>query len=201
MFLHLGFLHLITVRVQHFLLKVCRCKTQCGWLNVNVASKVQQNIPFLTNPLWTTLVDVVPQKSCVRVRVADECISNLFVPNVSRAINVWLDQKLRQQSETISGQGILIGRIHRLYLHSPSSLNCTIDLGLGHWGLAQRWVVRWGEVDGREGQRRKRIRTQRERLPLGASSAAFSLFSIWPWSWLYCSIQRPYFEHLVNICQ
>lgn len=58
------------------------------------------------------------------------------VPNVLTAVNVRLDQMLPQQSEAISGQGILIGRIHRLYLHSPSSLNCAIDLGLGHGGLA-----------------------------------------------------------------
>lgn len=63
---------------------------------------------------------------------------NLCVPNVLTAINVRLDQMLPHQSEAISGQGILIGRIYRLYLHSPSSLNCAIDLGLGHGGLASR---------------------------------------------------------------
>lgn len=75
--------------------------------------------------------------------------------NVLTAINVRLDQMLPHQSEAISGQGILIGRIYRLYLHSPSSLNCAIDLGLGHGGLASRWR-RWeGGLDGR-------VRTEKE---------------------------------------
>lgn len=60
------------------------------------------------------------------------------LPNVLTAITIGLDQILPHQSEAISGQGILIGRIYRLYLHSPSSLNCAIDLGLGHGGLASR---------------------------------------------------------------
>lgn len=71
------------------------------------------------------------------------------MPNVLTAINVRLDQMLQHQSEAISGQGILIGRIHLLYLHSPSPLNCAIDLGLGHGGLASRRGRGGGAVDGR----------------------------------------------------
>lgn len=62
---------------------------------------------------------------------------------------------LPHQSETISGQGILFDRIYRLYLHSPSSLNCAIDLGLGHGGLASRQGRGGGVVDGR-------VRTEEE---------------------------------------
>lgn len=60
----------------------------------------------------------------------------LPVKNVLAAINVGVDQNLEHQSEDVSGHSFLIGRICLLYLHSPSPLNCAIDLGLGHEGLA-----------------------------------------------------------------
>lgn len=67
------------------------------------------------------------------------------------------------------------------------------------------WHQGRGEVEGwwmgEWGQRREGIRTQRKRFPLGVSSASFFLFSIWPWSWLYCSMQLPYVQHIVNGCQ
>lgn len=56
------------------------------------------------------------------------------------------------------------------------------------------WHQGRGVVDGR-------VRTERKRFPLGVSSASFFLFSIWPWSWLYCSMQLPYFQHIVNVCR
>lgn len=129
-------------------------------------------------------------------------------PNLSVCQTYWQPSMLdlikcyKLPSETISGQGILIGSIYLLYLHSPSPFK----LCYWSWPRSRRFGIKvggeWmGECRRRRRRRRGRIRTQRKRFPLGVSRASFLLFSIWPWSWLYCSMLLPLFQHIVNDCQ
>lgn len=117
----------------------------CYWVSIF------QYLPIILHPWWPASLHPQTENDLKIDHPSLEPSSKHFTilmsswqnPNVSdaeilTAINAGLDQMLPQPSEAISGQGILIGRIHRLYLHSPSSLNCTIDLGLGHGGLASR---------------------------------------------------------------
>lgn len=95
---------------------------------------LKQKITFKKIPLC-----FVPNPNCSTIPTSRWQNPNRSAPNALTAINVRLDQMLQHQSKAISGQSILIGRIYLLYLHSPSPLNCAIDLGPGHGGLASRY--------------------------------------------------------------
>lgn len=122
----------------------------------------------------------------------------LCVASVLTAFNVQLDQMLPHHSEAITGQSILIGRICLLYLHSPSSLNSAIDLGLGHAGLASWW---WG-VEGAEDTGGRDTHTGSRGVPWVSLVPISSYLAFDPGLLGSThSMQRAHFQHLVNGCQ
>lgn len=118
-----------------------------GFLFANTGQLLQIHAPSLS--LILTLKQKITLKKTPLCFVANPKCSTILMsrwqnpkrsaPNALTAINVRLDQMLQHQSKGTSGQSILIGRIYLLYLHSPSPLNCAIDLGPGHGGLASRY--------------------------------------------------------------
>ncbi len=120
----------------------CKLQNPDGPISSLIVTHKQKIIEKLTTHLWMQTPEHFTILMC------HWQVANLSLPNVLTAINVGLDQILLHQSEAVSGQGILIGRIYRLYLHGPSSLNCDIDLGLGHEGLASRQGRGGGVVMG-----------------------------------------------------
>lgn len=101
--------------------------------------------PFILD--WPLIFWPNPRYVSLPRRPADR-VQTRLLPDVLTAVNVRLDQMLPHQSGAISGRGVLIGRIYRLCLHGPSSLNWAIDLGPGHGGLE---VGRGGGVVDGEG--------------------------------------------------